>query len=331
MKLLLALLLGLAAAQVHAAPCKQMQAVLDELEALHPLPIATLSAQEARRQPTFADAVKALLAQRHQPANTHGIVRTQDINMNGLPARVYVPVAASQTLPVVVYFHGGGFVIATIDTYDASARAIAAESQAIVVSVEYRKAPENKFPAAHDDAIAAYRWVVANAAQFGGDPKRVALAGESAGGNLALNVALAARDRGLQMPTSLVLIYPMVGTDVATPSYVDNANARPLDKATMLWFFKNYLNGRDDLDDPRMAVLRQDLRGLPSTLILAAPIDPLAWEGDALAKAMRADHVQVEYRSFHGMTHEFFGMSDVVPQALQAQRLAGSELRASFK
>ena len=139
-------------------------------------------------------------------------------------------------MPVIVYYHGGGWVIATIDSYEASAMALAKKSKAIVASVEYRHAPENKFPAAHEDAFAAYKWVLANAGQFGGDPARVAVAGESAGGNLAANVAIMARDGNVQKPVHMLLVYPVAGTDMNTPSYILNQNAMPLSKGAMGWF-----------------------------------------------------------------------------------------------
>ena len=158
-----------------------MKRVLDSLAELDPKPIETLSAEDARKQPTPTDAVKALLKKEGKPATPPPGVTATDIQIEGaagpVAARVYKPDGASAPLPVVLYFHGGGFVIADIDTYDAGPRAISKLADAVVISAHYRQAPENKFPAAHEDAIAAYKWVLKNASEHGGDGKRVALMG----------------------------------------------------------------------------------------------------------------------------------------------------------
>ncbi|HEX6012296.1 MAG TPA: alpha/beta hydrolase fold domain-containing protein, partial [Geminicoccaceae bacterium] len=171
-----------------------MRTVLEALQELGPEPIATLSAEEARQQPTVTDAVIAVLEEQGQSTAPEPMASVQDITISttvegdtaaAIPARVYVPTGGSTPMPVIVYYHGGGWVIADLDTYDASARALAKEAGAIVVSSHYRQAPENKFPAAHNDAFAAYAWTPENVRRFGGDPSRVAVAGESAGGNMA--------------------------------------------------------------------------------------------------------------------------------------------------
>ena len=145
-------------------------------------------------------------------------VTSKDITYLGaagtLPARVYVPSGDLKNLPVILYFHGGGFVIANIDTYDAAPRSMSKLARAVVISADYRLAPENKFPAAHDDAFAAYKWVIEHAKDFGGDGERIAVMGESAGANLAINVSIAARDSAIQMPVHQVLVYPVAGTDI---------------------------------------------------------------------------------------------------------------------
>ena len=244
-----------------------MKAVLDATTALGGKPIETLSAAEARQQPTPTDGVKTLLTQKGKPTSDPMQVATKEIMVAGgagqIPARVYTPTdaKAGEALPVVVYYHGGGFVIATNDTYDSSARAISHGAKAIVVSVEYRKAPEAKFPAQQDDAFAAYKWVLANAGSIGGDPKKIAVMGESAGGNLAINTAIAARNAGVQMPLYEVLVYPMAGTDMNTPSYMDSANAKPLNKAMMAWFYQQATTPAD-MADPRLNIYASaDLHG----------------------------------------------------------------------
>ncbi len=312
-----------------------MDAVLLALQALGPKPFPTLTAQEARRQPTPADAVKKVLQDRGQDASPMPkMARLRSITIPGpggaIPARVYTP-AGRGPFPVVVYYHGGGWVIADPSVYDSSARAVAEEAKAIVVSVDYRRGPENRFPAAHDDAFAAYQWSRQNARSFGGDPARVAVMGESAGGGLAVATALTARERGVAPPTHLVAVYPIAGTDLNTASYQRNANARPLDKASMAWFFDNYLRGPEDRRDPRIDLVNASgLAGLAPTTIVTAEIDPLRSDGMLLAERLRAAGVPVEARDYEGVTHEFFGMGAVVADAKSAQAFVGGRLRQAF-
>ncbi len=208
--------------------------------------------------------------------------------------RIYTPKTGKAPYPVIVYYHGGGFVIATIDTYDASARGLANGAEAVVVALEYRKAPENKFPAAHDDALAAYEWTLKNAASFAGNAKKIALVGESAGGNLAASVSMAARDKKEQVPLYQVLVYPIAGSDMNTESYRENANAKPLNKAMMAWFAEKYFDKPDDAKDPRIELVHANLANLPATTIINAQIDPLRSDGELLAEQLRVAHVPVE-------------------------------------
>jgi len=313
-----------------------MRRVLDSLADLKPESIETLSAVDARKQPSATDAVKALLRKEGKSDAPEPGVATKDIVVRGaageLKARTYMPEGAggAGNLPVVVYFHGGGFVIADLDTYDAGPRAIARQANALVVSVHYRQAPENKFPAAHDDAIAAYRWVVENARTLGGNPQQVAVMGESAGGNLAINVAMAARDQNFQPPVHEVLVYPLAGVDMNTPSYQENANAKPLNKAMMEWFFRQTVDHPAELSDPRLNLVAADLKNLPPTTIIAAEIDPLRSEGLTLSQRLEAAGVPVTYKLYKGVTHEFFGMGAVVADALDAEQVAGMQLKRSF-
>ena len=322
-----------AMAMPPATPDPQMQAVLDQLAALHPKPIETLTASEARMQPTPADAVKALLQKMGRSTAPMPVGSVQDRTIPGaagpIPVRVYKP-AGSGPMPVIVYYHGGGWVIATLDTYDASARALANGAHAIVVSVEYRKGPEHRFPAAHDDALAAYRWVVANAGAMGGDARRIALVGESAGGGLAVATAMQARDRHLAMPVHVLAVYPIADGDTQSPSYVENAAAKPLNRPMMAWFFRNYLRTPADARDPRISLTRANLRGLPPTTIITAQIDPLRSDGMELAAALRTAGVRVDAMNYDGVTHEFFGMGAVVDKAKQAEDYASAALRRAF-
>jgi acetyl esterase len=313
---------------------KDMAAVLTEFQGLNPKPIVSLSVEEARAQPTPADAIAALRRQRHQSTPPMPIGKTKNHKIPGpgglLPIRIYTP-QGTGPFPVIVYYHGGGWVIGTIDTYDASARALTKAANSIVVAVEYRKAPEHKFPAAHEDAYAAYQWVLRNAETFEGDPSMVAVAGESAGGNLAAAVCLMSRARGEVLPVHQALIYPVAGYDFNTPSYQENARAKPLDKPMMMWFFGNYLkdptDGKNSLID---LVNAPNLSGMPSATIITAGIDPLRSEGKRYAERLFEAGVPVMYRNFEGVTHEFFGMGAVVDDAKQAVRLVANGMNGSF-
>ncbi len=309
----------------------RMQKVLDALASLGGKPVETLAPEEARRQPTPADAVAKLMKEEGVAAPKDGVTARQ-LSIDGpqgkIPLFVYTP-PGKGPFPVVVYFHGGGFVIADTKTYESSVKAIAAGSRAVVVSVEYRQAPEHRFPAAPNDAFAAYQWVLANAKEIGGDAARVAVAGESAGGNLATVVALMARDRQVAAPVHQLLIYPVVSDDMSTPSYQRNANARPLNKPMMQWFFKHY--GADPQNPYALPAKAQTLKGLPSATVLTAEIDPLASEGESYAERLKKDGVKVDYRQFDGVTHEFFGMAPVVPKAQDAQKFAVEGLKKAFE
>ena len=233
-------------------------------------------------------------------------------------------------MPLIVYWHGG-WVIADLDTYDASARALAAESGAMVLSAHYRQAPEHRFPAAHEDGVTAWRWAAANARRLGADPARMAVAGESAGGNLAIDTAIAARDARLPMPVHMALIYPVAGTDTNTPSYRENTAAVPLSRAGILWFVERVTNSLADLQDPRLDVVgRADLRGRPPATIVTAELDPLRSDGELLAQRLAAAGVPVDQRTWPGVTHEFFGMAPAVASATEAQAWVGERLRRAL-
>ncbi len=316
-----------------------MRAVLQKFMELGPKPLDTLTPEEARKQPTPADAVAALLKEQGKDPEMmkkqSGVV-TQDVTYPGaagdqIAARIYKPEGAAPGLPVILYIHGGGWVIANLDVYDASPRALAKKANAIVVSVHYRQAPEYKFPASHDDTLAAYKWVLEKAGSWNGDAKRVAIVGESAGGNMAIGVAMGARDQKLQMPLHIVAVYPVAGTNLHTPSYKANKNAIPLGKAGMKWFFKHEAGKTSDLSDPRLDLVKAaKLEGLPPTTIINAEIDPLLSDGEMLAERLTAAGVKVNIKKYDGVTHEFFGMDAVVKDAAAAQDFAAQELKGAF-
>lgn len=309
-----------------------MRHVLTKLAGLGPLPIENLSADEARRQPMPSDAVKAIMED--DGISPTSDVTTEDIEIPGAagncPARIYRPAEGEDLLPVVLYFHGGGWVIADLDVYDATPRALAEKTGAIVVSAHYRQAPEHKFPAAHDDAVAIYRWLIENAEELGGDTERIAVMGESAGGNLAAHVSIAARDQGLPAPVHQALIYPVASTDIDTPSYEANENAKPLNKAMMQWFVEKVLTDPAEKSDKRLRLIDADLDDLPPATIVTAEIDPLHDDGKRLADALRGAGNEVAYADYDGVTHEFFGMAPVVAKAEEAQNFVAERLRRAF-
>ena len=317
-------------------PKKEMQAVLDELEALGAKPIESLTPQQARQQPTPADAVMALLKKQGKSSEPEKVGKVENREIKGpggsIPVRIYWPAGGKGPYPVVHYIHGGGWVIADLDVYDSSPRALANAARAIVVSSHYRQAPEHPFPAAHEDSFAAYQWVLANAQSLGGDPNRVAVAGESAGGNMAAAITLMARQKNLQMPVHQLLVYPVANYGFDTPSYEQNENAKPLSKDAMEWFFEHYLASEKDAESPLISLLQaKDLRGLPPATVITAEIDPLRSEGEQYARMLQKAGVKVDYANYSGVTHEFFGMGAVLPDAKRAVKQASDGLKRSFQ
>jgi acetyl esterase/lipase len=312
----------------------QMQSVLRQWEALHPRPLDSLTPTEARKQPGLADAVQELLKKEKGKAPPEQIAgvsnRTIPVKGGSVPARLYKPVG-NGPFPVVVYYHGGGWVTGNLDKYDLSARALANYGKVLVVSADYRKAPERKFPTAHSDAYSVYRWVVGHAQSLGGDPKRVAVAGEGAGGNLAAAVAIMARDSNAPRPARQVLIYPIAGHDFNTPSYQQNANAKPLDRATMQWFFSKYLRTPEDGSNSFIDLSHApNLAGLPPATVITAEIDPLRSEGETYANRLKEAGVDVDYQNYRGLTHGFFVTGAVVSSAKDAQIQVADDLKKSL-
>jgi acetyl esterase/lipase len=244
---------------------------------------------------------------------------------------MYTPRKGKGPFPVIVYFHAGGFVVASIEVYSASAKTLADKVGAVVISVGYRLAPEHKFPTAHNDAYEAYLWAVKNAGAIKGDPKKIALAGESAGGNLAIATAIKARDEGATEPTAILAIYPIAGSDTMTASYIKYANAKPLSRPLMIWFTKKYLNNMAEAKDLRNDLLHANLKGLPQTTVITDEIDPLQSEGLALVAKLKAAGVSTASRNYNGVTHEFFGFGEIIPEAKDAETFAVDRLRKAFR
>lgn len=312
----------------------EMQAVMEKLNSYGDKPLETLSATDARKNHTPTDAVMDLAKQNNITlpiAKVDTIGKDIDVSGGKIHLRVYTPKDGTGPYPLIVYYHGGGFVIANLDVYNASAQALAEQVGAVVVSVAYRLAPENKFPTAHNDAFTAYEWAVKNAVDLKADPAKIAVVGESAGGNLAANVSVMARDKHIMLPVHQVLIYPIAQADMNTESYNMYEKAKPLNKAMMGWFTEKYLTTMIEAQDPKISLVNANLNGLPSTTIITAEIDPLHDDGVILARKLKAARVKVDSKNYEGVTHEFFGMALLVPEAKAAQAYAADQLKAAFK
>jgi acetyl esterase len=292
---------------------------------------ATMTPRSAR------DALRALAAARAAVPPPQ-VASVDDRHVKGaagpLAARVYR--VSSETSPTVVFFHGGGWVAGDLETHDRQARLLAIETGAVVVSVDYRRPPETRFPGAFEDGFAAVRDVIARIAEFGGDAARVGVAGDSAGGNLAAAVAIACRDAGINLAAQL-LVYPV--TDVAGnyadlnenarfPSRAENAEGYFLSRAVMEWFAGHYLDDARDGADWRVSPLRaKSLAGLAPAIVCTAWFDPLRDEGKAYAEALAAAGVATRYYHGAGLIHGYFGLGE----ASQTARLEAQRARADFR
>jgi acetyl esterase len=291
-------------------------------------PIETMTPAQARE---VYLAAKPILQPDPEP-----VAELADLNADGpagaIPLRLYRGrPAVGSAQPVLVYFHGGGWVIGDLESHDQLCRALANAVPCTVLAVHYRLAPEHKFPAAVEDAIGATRWIVKNAGELKVDPSRLAVAGDSAGGNLAAVVSIEARDSGTAQPRFQVLIYP--GTDMAmqSPSIARYAEQLPLTRKGMQWFVDHYLSGPQDVNDWRASPLRAtNLRGLPPALVMTAGFDPLRDEGEAFAMALAAADVPVTLRRFEGQIHGFITMGRIVADAQRAIALAAQALRSAL-
>jgi len=236
-----------------------------------------------------------------------------------LPARIYTPKTLRKTngfAPCLVFFHGGGWVIGNLDSHDVVCRMLADQGELIVISVDYRLAPEHKFPAAADDAITATKWVAANAKQLGIDAAQLLVGGDSAGGNLAAVVALAARDGDGPKLAGQVLIYPATDFAMKHSSHSEPETSILLTHSVIKWFSNHYLNGADDIDHWKASPARaKTLAGLPPAYVLTAGADPLRDEGTEYAARLKEAGVAMTYRHFPGQFHGFFTMGKLLQQA----------------
>jgi acetyl esterase len=245
--------------------------------------------------------------------------------------RVYRPTGVAKPSPALMFFHGGGWVVGDLDTHDGSCRALANAARCVVVSVDYRLAPEHKYPAAADDAYAATMWVREHAAVLGINARRVAVAGDSAGGNLAAVVALMTRDRGQPPLAMQVLIYPITDCDLDTPSYQEFADGYMLTRGAMKWFWRQYLSREDEALEPYASPAQAaDLRGLPRALVITAEYDPLRDEAEAYARRLEAAGVPTRLTRYDGQIHGFLRRLNTFDAARTALADIASELQKAF-
>ena len=308
----------------------QIEYVLGLIEQSPYPELHTVSAEEARE--IFEATAPAL------NVRPEGIFRSEDRWIDGvegkIPIRIYTPhgPAPGESLPILVFYHGGGFVIGSLDSYDNLCRAIANRTDCIVVSVDYRLAPEHKFPAAVDDALEAYQWVIDHAGELDGDAGRMAIGGDSAGGNITAVTAIGIRDEGYMAPLLQILIYPVAGGAPETPSHYEFAEGLLLTRASILWFYDQYLDRPEDATDPRFApLLADDLSDLPPALVIVAGHDPLRDEGIAYAERLGQAGVEAELVNYEGMVHGFLSLADAVDQGKLAIDRVATALRTAFK
>lgn len=290
-------------------------------------PLNELSVPEARQ------ATVMQIPRRRQPVPVASVVdRTIPGPAGELPIRIYTPEGPGP-FPALVYFHGGGFVVGSLASGDPTCLALCHGASCVVVSVEYRLAPEHKFPAATDDCLAATRWLAAHAAELNADPVRLAVAGESSGGNLAAVTALRLRDEGGPALRGQLLIYPVADYHTPpTPSYIANADGYLLTRAMMVWFWGHYLSDAGEANHPHAAPLRApDLSGLPAALVITAEFDPLRDEGERYAERLQQAGVPTQLARYDGMIHGFLLLSELFDEGRQAMEEAIQWVRRIFE
>jgi acetyl esterase len=281
-----------------------------------------------------AQQARAMMEQMRVPVQEEPVHEVRDVSIPGplgpIPARLYRPSAANN-LPVLLWFHGGGWVIGSVDGSDPTARSLANQSGCAVVSVEYHMAPEAKFPGSVEDCYAATKWVTDNSASLGINPAKVAVGGDSAGGNLAAAVAIMARERGGPAIGFQLLVYPVTDHNFDTPSYAANGNGYLLTIGSMRWFWNHYLNDASEGHNHHASVIRTaSLAGLPPALVITAEFDPLMSEGEAYGERLKQAGVPVTCTRYDGMIHGFFGMAAALEDAQKAVAQASAALKSAL-
>ncbi len=305
----------------------QIKAILDQAASSGAPPLNTLTPHKARL------AFRAML---ESFTDTPPMVaKCEDHAIPGpegeIGLRIYTP-EGKGPFPALMFFHGGGWVLGDLDTHDALCRALTREARCVTVSVDYRLAPEHKFPAAAEDCYAASQWAARNRTAIGASSAPLAVSGDSAGGNLAAALCLMARDRGDLRIGYQLLMYPALDASLKTGSMSEFAEGYLLTRADMVWFWNHYLRTEEDRSNPYACpVAATDLRGLPPATVITAEYDPLRDEGETYAKRLREAQVRVVARRYDGMTHGFMSMAPFVDKGRKAIEEAAANLRAAFK
>jgi acetyl esterase len=297
----------------------EIQAVLDEMNAAPGPPPHEIPVEQARVN--HADEAARLCGDGEPVADV------RELRVGDVPVRTFRP-EGEGPLPIVAYLHGGGWMMGTLDSYDSLLRALANASGAIVAAIDYRLSPEHRFPAALDDSLAAIRWLAANAQPLGGDGGRLALAGDSAGGNLAAVAAL--RLRGELSIALQVLVYPVIDANFETASYREFSEGHGLSSASMQRFWRLYLDGADPAHPDASPLRAADLAGVAPAFVLTAEEDVLRDEGEAYAAALRDAGVDTELVRWPGTIHGFFRWLAVTPAAREAVDAVGARLRKAL-
>lgn len=303
----------------------QVQVYLDQMASLNMPPMSSMTPEVIRQ----GVAMQLAIFGEGEP-----VARVENRTIPGpageIPVRIYTP-EGDGPFPVLVFFHGGGWVICTLDTHDGQCRSLANGARCVVVSVDYRLAPEHKFPAAPEDCYAATKWVAGHAAEINGDGARLAIGGDSAGGNLTAVVAQMAREQGGPRLVFQLMIYPATNFQAKTASKRENGEDYGLTRDDMAWFTNHYLNSADDERNPMASpMLARDLSGLPPALIITAEYDPLRDEGEEYGQLLKQADVPVTVSRYDGMIDGFFGMANMFDRAKEAIAEASQALRAAF-
>ena len=279
--------------------------------------------------PELRQQLRTMVTLMDEPAPD--LARIEDVKIAGpagvIPARVYDPAAGGSPRPALVYVHGGGWVQGDLETHHGLCARIAQRAGIIVVAIDYRLAPEAKFPAAVEDCLAAYRWVREHGRELGVDQARVAIGGDSAGGNLSAVVCQLAKAGGLPLPACQVLIYPATDFSWSTPSHHELENGHIIPHERIVWYAQQYLHGEADKKDPRVSPILGDLRGQPPALVITAGFDPLRDEGHEYAEALKKAGVDVAYHEYPGQIHAFVSLTKAIPQGMACTLEIGDYLR----
>ncbi len=305
----------------------QIKAILDQAAAAKAPPLSSMSPGQARDE--FRTMLESF------GGTPPAVAKSEDRAIDGpagqIKLRVYTP-EGKAPFPVLVFFHGGGWVLGDLESHDALCRALTNEARCVTVAVDYRRAPEHKFPAAAEDCYAATLWVANNGGLLNANPAQLAVGGDSAGGNLAAAISLMARDRGAPHICYQLLMYPALDSSLQSPSQKEFADGYLLTRADMAWFWGHYLAADADRSNPYCCpAAAADLTGLPRAMVITAEFDPLRDEGAAYAQRLRQAKVPVVYKQYEGVTHGFMSMASFLDQGRKAISDAAAGVHAAFK